>query len=79
MALCANDTAMLDSEPDTDGFPLKVFAAEAGLCLARPHKYGSFQFKLQLKGGQRVPRFVPNKAEQNGGSGVGDAKAMGRF
>lgn len=24
MALCANDTAMLDLEPDTDGFPLKV-------------------------------------------------------
>lgn len=24
MVLCANDTAMLDLEPDTGGFPLKV-------------------------------------------------------
>lgn len=62
MALCANDTAMLDLEPDTEGFPLKVLQLKL-VCFARLHKYGSFQFKLQLKGGNVFP--VPCQTKQN--------------
>lgn len=70
MALCANDTAMLGLEPDTGGFPLWRCCSWSRSVLSTPAQIWIISVQITAERGQRVPHFLPNKAEQNGGSGV---------
>lgn len=70
---------MLDSEPDTGWFSPKVSWPKPVSAEARTNKDGSFQFKLRLKGPDRVPRdhgakrWLPRRLKYC--NNVGDAKA----